>query len=657
MRVPEIYHRYPRFTTNLIAWLPALLLVVALGNLGVHILRGLWDIFGRDPSLLEPEFPLSGLVTLIDGQPRPQATNIYELAPTLLGPFLWTGVALLLALYLRNALPAIRSSHVGLLVEFAGSWLPLRWEELRLLRVTQDRAGERFIILAEAQPGKLTNWHRLYGLIYGLRWQPGFLISSQISQFEQLVETILTQSERTARALDGVDPVQLREDLRSPFFQLLLGPAALVAGTQPKAQAPTATTTTSNTSELPAGPVAAHYPPKFNLVLQSVTTLLSLALLVSYLSYWVRFLALSVPALRSFWPFSSVANNANYAQLLHAYPDQAVPFWGVEAGLPAPWWLLVAAHLMLLLGLPLLFWVRSLLPSLEARDEGMFIRGSLGDRGRLVPWSQVTDLKATEINEQSQVVLLQSPRMPVAARLSGLLYDGSNTPGVLIASQINNFEPLLGEALHQLAPLEETEGQPPILQQEARSWLLWLMLDRGAAIHALVNEARATMESQTFELKRALHSAIPLILIALMPALLFAVTSLLAASPPSLWLLVAVLFLWFFALLEWPLFSQLSMLLDQKSDGGYEGARAYYLYPLSQLPRLLPLLVALLLQIIGVPLLPILLWIGATVWAFMLTSALCKELYGWEGNQLLLGGLLPVVWQLLLLIVYLVLGM
>lgn len=652
MRVPEIYHRYPRLTTNLIAWLPALLLVVTLGNLGIHSLRGMWDLLGHDARLLDPNMPLTTLVTLLDGQPRLRATSIYEVAPTLLGPLLWAGLALFLALYLRNALPAIRSSHVGLLVEFAGTWLPLRWEELRLLRVTQDAGGERFIILAQAQPGKLTSWHRFYGLIYGLHWQPGFLISSQISQFEQLVETILSQSERTARALDGVQAVQLREDLRSPLFQLLLGPAALFGAT-PKAEAGSA----SSTAGLPAGPVRAFYAPKIRLVLQGVAGLFALGLLVSYLSYWVRFLALSVPALRPFWPFRSVENTADYARLLLAYPEQAVPLMGAEAGLPAPWWLLVAAHLMLLLGLPLLFWLRSLLPSLEAREAGMFIRGSLGDRGRLVPWSQVTGLKATEINEQSQVVLLQSPRMPAAARLSGLLYDGSSTPGILIGSQINNFEPLLGEALNQLAPLEESEGQAPILQQEAHSWLIWLSMDRGAAIHALVNEARGTMETQTLELKRALHSAIPLIFIALMPALLFAVGSLLAASPPSLWLLVAFFALWCFALLEWPVFSQLSMLLDQKTDGGYEGARAYYLYPTSQLPRMLPLLAALLLHIIGIPLLPMLLWIGAIVWAFLLSNALCKELYGWQGNQALLGGLIVVVWQLLLLIMYLLIGM
>ncbi|RRR67939.1 MAG: hypothetical protein EI684_18245 [Candidatus Viridilinea halotolerans] len=654
MRVPEIYHRYPRLTSSITAWLPALLLVVSVAYLGIQILRGMWDLAGQAPRLPGFAQALDPLLALLDGQPRLRATTIYELAPNLLGPLLWAGLALFVALYLRNALPSIRSSHVGLLVEFAGSWLPLRWEELRLLRVTQDAAGERFIILAEVQPGRLTTWHRFYGLLYGLRWHPGFLISSQIGQAEQLIQTIITQSERAARAIDGVQAVQLREDLRSPLFQLLLGPTALLGSSAKGAEQ---RGTSISIPSIEGGPIKATYAPRLKAIVSSLTLLLGLALLLSYLSYWVRFLALSVPGVRSTWPFSSLLTTPGYADLLNAYPDQAVPFMGVATvvGLPAPWWHLIAAHLMLLLGLPLLLWLRQLMPSMEARDEGMFVRGTLGDRGRLIPWQQVTAFKATEIDEERQVVLLQAARMPAATRINSLLYDGSSTPGVFIASQINNFEPLLGEALNQLAPIEATEGQAPILQQEARSWLIWLLFDRKAALYALVNEARAEMETQTLEAKRVLRSGKPSLFLALFPALLLLVGGLLAVSPPGAGLLFAFLFLWLFALLEWPMVSQLSMLLDQKTDGGYEGARAYYLYPQSQLPRILPLLAALYFQIIGLPLLAILAWIGAIVWAYFLTVDLCTTLYDWKGSQAILGGLMPVVWQMLLLVAFLLL--
>jgi hypothetical protein len=52
--------------------------------------------------------------------------------------------------------------------------------------------------------------------------------------------------------------------------------------------------------------------------------------------------------------------------------------------------------------------------------------------------------------------------------------------------------------------------------------------------------------------------------------------------------------------------------------------------------------------------LPALAWLGAIAWAFWLGRSLWESLYEWRGSQAILGGLLPVVWQLLLLAGYLI---
>jgi hypothetical protein len=106
-------------------------------------------------------------------------------------------------------------------------------------------------------------------------------------------------------------------------------------------------------------------------------------------------------------------------------------------------------------------------------------------------------------------------------------------------------------------------------------------------------------------------------------------------------------------MVEWPLVGLGLTTMDEMSGGGEDGNRALYIYPTSQLPRLLPQAGALVLVLLGVPFLPVLLWLGAIVWSFLLAAAMSEELYDWRGGQLIAGGLIPVVFQLLILLVYL----
>ena len=57
--------------------------------------------------------------------------------------------------------------------------------------------------------------------------------------------------------------------------------------------------------------------------------------------------------------------------------------------------------------------------------------------------------------------------------------------------------------------------------------------------------------------------------------------------------------------------------------------------------------------LLGVPALPVLLWLAAIGWSFVLAAGLWSALYDWRGSQLLLGGVAPVVFQLLVLLAYL----
>jgi hypothetical protein len=650
MRVSESFHRYPRLITASIAWLSALLVAMALFNLGFAFLRGLWDLVGRDDSLISALPWLRPVIEFIDAAPRQRADSIGEFLPTLIGPLIWAGAALLVALVLRNAFPAIRTSDRGLLVEFAGSWLPVPWENISTLKVTDDLAGERFVVIAETNRRQLTSWHRLYSLAYDLRGRRGFYITSSINQFEQLVQTILNENHRAARAIEGVKPVQLREDAKSPLFRLLLSPGSFFsrAAVEDTAARP-------ESQPLPAGrPVRAVYPARITALFTGAAALLSVAMVLSYLGYWGRFLALELPQLRTIAPFSWTYGDANYVELYNAFRTRAVPLLGVAGrpDLPAPWWLLVAAHLMLLLAVPTLLWLRNLLPSLESRDDGLAVRNMLNGRWQLIPWQRVAAFKATEVSEQSQILLLQARGLPGTGRLSSLIYDGSLSPGLLVTSAISYFQPLLTHALHRIAPLER-EGAPPILQQEARSWLLWLSLQRRPALAALVEEARDDETTKGFSMRGLLAAARPMAGVALLPALLLVVYGLLADQPPTFGLVGGAIALWLFGMLEWPLVALVSVLLDENTGGGEEGYRALVVYPRSQLPRVLPLLAAVFMQIVGLPVLPVLAWVGAIAWAFWLAAGLFETLYEWRGSQAVLGGLLPVIWQLLLLIGFL----
>jgi hypothetical protein len=630
--IAEQIHRYPRWITWPIELFATLAVGAALLLFGSDLLRYLWfknqgadtTFFASVPYLPELYLRLYG----VRGSDRELITDVVQLLPTL-G---WLALALFLALLLRNALPTVRTSPRGMLVEFASGWLPIPWESLQAIKVTEDLSAERFVLLAETTRDQLTGWHRFYSFVYRFGFRRSFLIISAITDFDGLIKTLLSESDRVARVLDNVKPARLQEDAASPLFRFLLGPASFFSR-RSKAE-----TVTPVVQAVAGGSVIqGTYPARITRLLTWGAGILAILLGLRYLVYWLKVLSIWFPTLVQLPVFDRL-------EILNL-------------NLEAWWWLIIAAHILLLLMIGVIAALRNLLPALETRANGLAVR--YFNTWRVIPWSHIKAIKVTEFSEESQIVLIQaSDGLPFTARLSSLIYDGSLAPGILITSAINTFEALLQRVVLEIT--RHQGGQPntadaPIFQNDARSPFLLLSFRAGAAIDQLVAELREDDETKSLTPRRLLRAARPMFWLALPPALLmFCDRALRQGILPDAGLLGGMIVLFLLSLLEWPLVCLISVILDEMTGGGEEGNRAFLLYPVTQLPRLLPLAGALIMVLLGVPILPVLFWIGAIGWSFLLAAGLWEALYDWRSGQLLAGGLVPVVFQLLILLAYLI---
>src|SRR5262245_62029427 len=233
--VAEHIHRYPRWITWAIDLLSVLTVGAALLLFSRDLMNLLWRSYGIDTSLMTrvPYLPeIVQTITQGAGLPRREVVggvgtmNFVFGLQQLLPALGWLALALLLALLFRNSLPTIRTSPRGMLVEFGGDWLPIPWEMLRAIKVTEDLAAERFVLLAETERKQLTFWHRFYSILYRFSFRRSFLIISAISDFQDLIKTLLSETDRVARVLDNVKPARLQEEASSPLFRLLLSPGS-----------------------------------------------------------------------------------------------------------------------------------------------------------------------------------------------------------------------------------------------------------------------------------------------------------------------------------------------------------------------------------------------------------------------------------------------
>ena len=175
--VAEQIHRYPRWITWPIDLLSFLAVGAALLLFSRDLMALLWSHTASIPRFMARVPYLPEIVqTITQGAALPRREvvggagtfNLVFGLHLLLPALGWLALALLLALLFRNSLPTVRTSPRGMLVEFAGGWLPIPWEMLRAIKVTEDLAAERFVLLAETERKQLTFWHRFYSLLIAL---------------------------------------------------------------------------------------------------------------------------------------------------------------------------------------------------------------------------------------------------------------------------------------------------------------------------------------------------------------------------------------------------------------------------------------------------------------------------------------------------------
>jgi hypothetical protein len=624
----ERVHRYPKRIELAVEFLSAAAVTVALIVFGRNLLRVYWEAYGVDTSLFA-RFPWLRSIVVSTGEVIPRCCGSLDQAGSILLPdLIWLAIALMAALFLRFGIPTIRTSARGLLIEFAGGWLPLPWENIRSVQVTES--NERYVLLIEAHGPYLTDWHRVYSFIYRLGLRRGILLTSAIGDFDALVRTVLTESDRAARVLQGRG-AELQEESSSPLFRFLLNPGAFFSQKAPPQKASAA----APAAALRDGIVAGEYPSRIRLLFRGGAYLLACLLALRVVTLFLTSIGLLIPTWRSFPPFT----------------------WITIRLVEPPWWPFVAGLIVVAVGVPLIASFRYLLPEIEARREGLAVRYFRA--WQIVPWSKLVAVKVTELSEQSQIVIMQTKDgLPFPARFASLLYDGSLRPGILMTSAMTAFEPILQRIILEVmgGPANQQRVTAPVFQSDARSNFLLAMFGPNKAIDMLVEESQAERETKDFQVGRLLRAARPMVMLSLLPPIILVLDLMVQRTIlPDPRTITIALTLFLLGMLEWPIVALASSALDETSGGGEEGARAWYLYPVSQLPRIAALVVILLLVLLAVPFVSTMIWLLTLGWVFILAAGLWGALYDWRGGLLLAGGLVPVAVHLLVLIGYLVL--
>ncbi|HEY1016999.1 MAG TPA: hypothetical protein VGE07_30070 [Herpetosiphonaceae bacterium] len=623
----EQVHRYPRRYRIPFELLSTALALLAMIRFGRDALRYAWEGVNLNPNVDVGPGLLRTIIRQID-RPGPRPDSLGDLV----GPLLWLALTLLFVLFLRNFFPTIRTSSRGILIEWSNSWLPIGWEQIRGLRVTEDLAGERFVLLMQTDNKALTGWHRFYSALYRLTFMRGFLITSAVSNFEPLVSTLLQELDSVARQVNK-PPVRLDERSASPLFQLLLSPAGFFSRRSKTDQEYVSRAEMAARTAQPghSTTIMSTYPQRIRSLVFGFTAVLALFGLLRALDVFRQFLGRAIPALRSSSFFAS------------SLPESA-----------ATWWLPVSALLILGLMFPLLMVIRNILPDVESRPQGLAVR--YFNRWLLVPWNEITAVKSADLSEKNHVVLIQTTNRVLKGihRASSFLFEGNQSRGVLLTSALSTFEPLLQQIVLEVARGQrQAETEDGLLVEDAPAWLLRLLFKPSDAIDRLLAAASRDENTTRFDFNRVIQSGHPMLWVAGVPTVMLLVELLVNQGLPPSPSRIATAFAFFvFCLIEWPLASMLAQVLENNQDDDAHKARPFYLYPLIQLPRFLVLVLALLLLLLGVPILPALLWFGAAIWSFLLTAGLWEGLYGWHGTQLLAMGAVPAIYQLVTLIAY-----
>lgn len=641
MLIEHVY-RYPRRITWPIELLCGLVVAWSALNLFRTALLLATERWPLNPAIVQKAPQIGELLRWMErtGPSHPARSDLTSALIMML-------VVLLATLLIRNAFPTVRFSVRGLLVWFGNDWVPVQWESIRAIRVTDNADGNRFVVLVQTDDKQLTPWHRLYSFVYRFGFRRGFLLTSSMQDGEGLLREMMDEIARRRKLGEKLD-IELEDGQRSLLFGLLLSPTSMFRRSAPASDTPvfqpiTATAGMAPTLAMPgmggagyAQPqpsptmpgeaAAADYPKLVHTILNTVTALIVGFALWRYLDAWITFLIFKFPSLQETSLFSS---------------REIQP-------LVSDWGLLIGAHLGLALVAGVLLLIRHLFPAVAVDGAGITFT-ALG-RSHHLSWEQVRVVKATDVREGQHVVLVEAEEaaLPWFFRMGPWLYDGGVGRGALIWPTIQPFEPLMQRMALELTRRQQPD-QPLKLRDDAPGWLLMMAVRPADALDRLVIQYQSDDDMpQALETQALLRAGLCMLWNAAGPAALLLIywmmyKGLLISAQVPLMLIIAVIW----GLAEWPLAGFLASSLDQMVGIGNKGFQGLYMYPTAQLPRLLPLAVAILLTFMGFPNLALLVWFGGIVWSGILTAGLWEALYGWRGAALIGGSAMPVFFQLL----------
>lgn len=297
----------------------------------------------------------------------------------------------------------------------------------------------------------------------------------------------------------------------------------------------------------------------------------------------------------------------------------------------------LAAHLGLLLTAEAVSLVYALLPDLSVADEGLAVRTWRG--WHVAPWRTIQAVRFVSIERWDlRLVLVQGSwtRWDPWPRLVSAMLGGGWAPGLLFASTIRDFRPLVMH-LYQ----EVRRASPNALfDHQFLSPSTALVTEPVPALAGLADQARD--EGWPFDLSLQAMAAVPASLIVVQLLLLL-------LQGGAWWKPLAIAGL---CGLEWGAGALYLYGLSEFLPGSTAFREGLLLYPLPQIPRALMAVPMIMLVSAGLVFPAALLGLAGVLWAVILTVLLVQQMYRLPSLlPALIGGVLQALLQFLILAV------
>lgn len=300
---------------------------------------------------------------------------------------------------------------------------------------------------------------------------------------------------------------------------------------------------------------------------------------------------------------------------------------------------LVAAHVGLLLTAGAVAFVYAFLPDLALADDGLALRTITG--WRVIPWGAVTAVRIAPFEGSARrLVLIQGrwTRWSPWPRLVSMCLGAGYEPGVLMASAIRDFEPLI----HRMRQEVNRAAPKPIFDDSFFSLPARLVLEPTPTLTGLVDQARnegwpLSLSSQAMIAVAASLTLVQLLILVLVGGFWW--------EPPAIVGLAAA---------EWLLGALYLYAIAEVFAGNIEFREAALLYPMPQIPRALLAILMAIFVVAGMPFLAAMLGLVGILWAVILTALLVQHVYHLKSLlPAMAGGALQALFQFITLAIIL----